>query len=119
MNRTSNFVPRPLWAYALAGLFIFGLCACAPRQFSLKIIAGKEALGARVYIDAKAVGVLAPHEHAGAYFSLALPPGKYRVEIKKEGYSSYREEIAVDAGESEYYLQPELIKTKDKTSLMV
>jgi hypothetical protein len=86
---------------------IFFAYGCEGREFSLKLFGGKEAIGAKVYVDGAYVGIMEKFGD-GSYFSKWLPHGTYKVKIERFGYAPFEEEVTVKKGESEYYmsLQP-------------
>jgi PEGA domain len=100
----------------LSLLFLLSVVAsvfpgCNSDKFSLQVFGTRETIGATVLIDGKEVGIMKPFsDHNDSRFSIWLSAGTHTIEIRKEGYASFKREVTTRPGESEYYLDANLIK---------
>jgi hypothetical protein len=90
--------------------FHFG---CKSDKFSLKIFGDQEAIGAGVYVNGKYSGTLQKFADTGSYYSEWLPYGTYKIEIKKEGYTPFHEDVTVKPNDSEYYMNVAFSSAKE------
>ncbi|HEX9742547.1 MAG TPA: PEGA domain-containing protein [Nitrospiraceae bacterium] len=96
----------------IALICIFSLGGCNQDLFTLDIVGGKEAEGASVHINGEPVGKMDKFGDGGSRFVGRLPHGTLTIEVKKQGYSPYRETITVGADEGERYVTLKLEEEK-------
>ncbi|MDH4222328.1 MAG: PEGA domain-containing protein [candidate division Zixibacteria bacterium] len=90
-------------------LFLFN---CAKGKFDLQIDGKEETRGADVYINGSYSGKMKPLGGYGSHYGIWLPHGSHVIEIKKDGYQTYKEVINIKETESEYYMDVKLEKEK-------
>jgi hypothetical protein len=92
----------------------YSLTGCDPDAFTLDLVGGEETEGASVYINDERAGTMNKHGEGGSRFVKRLPHGTLTIEVKKEGYTSYRETITAGSDEGERYVIVGL-KPEEKT----
>ena len=88
-------------------LFLFN---CGRGKFDLQIDGKEETRGADVYIDGRYSGKMRSLLGYGSHYGTWLQNGSHVIEIKKQGYKTYKEIINIPKDESEYYMFIELEK---------
>ena len=90
--------------WMVVAAFTFLSTGCNAHEFTLDIMGDEATIGANVLVNAKHVGTMTKFGDKGARFAMGFPNGTLTVEVRKEGYSPYREVITVAPDASEHYV---------------
>ncbi len=99
VEKVGGFGPRRLWA--AAGVLLFGLIVAGAVIIRVKTVNGTVVLDnlpedAEVLIDDAKVTVVWPG--GGLPAEITIPSGKRAVKVKKDGFTTFGEEVLIDAG---------------------
>jgi serine/threonine protein kinase len=94
--------PRWLWPSVAAGLAFLGLAAWASGVVRVRTPEGIVVLhdlpgDAEVFVDDRRIEVTWPQ--GGTPVEIRVPPGKHGVEVKKDGFKTFGQEVTVESGE--------------------
>jgi hypothetical protein len=92
---------------ALAAL-IFLAWGCTRPDFTLTISGDDEAEGAKVFVNDQFAGSMKKLAGTGSHFVKQFPKGPLTIEVKKDGYRSFREAITVASDMHEHHLYAKL-----------
>ncbi|MGH7231040.1 MAG: hypothetical protein ACREJU_06735 [Nitrospiraceae bacterium] len=77
---------------------------CARQVVTLTISADEEAEGASVFVNGQFAGSLTKSAGTGSSFVMELPKGALTIDVKKDGYRSFRDVLVIPSDAKDHHV---------------